>query len=142
MHIISLIKRICHWLSEVQRISSHNVPFRVSLFRLMLVVTRVIHSNILFWQLVVYRIGWWNYIANGDIAWHGLDVVYGVVKSVSVVDSVEMRSLDLVGLVVNKNYFEVVVSLGGDNDALHFDVAGELNAGKSDALVSGVRRHV
>jgi hypothetical protein len=96
----------------------------------------------LFNEIVINVESWWDDVAYGDVPGHGSDFVYCVVKSVSVVDSVKMDCLDFVRLVVSENHFEVVVTFGGNDNTLHFDVAGEFDACESDALVSSVGGHV
>ena len=108
----------------------------------MFVVARVIYSNILFNIIVINTESGWDDVADGDVARHCSDLIYCVVKTVSVVDSVKMDCLDFVRLVVSEDHFEIVVAFGGDDNAFHFDVAGEFDACESDALVSGVRGHV
>lgn len=108
----------------------------------MLVVARVVYSNILFNVIVINTESGWDDIPHGNVAGHGSDLIYCVVKTVSVVDSVKMDCLDFVRLVVSEDHFEVVVAFGGDDNAFHFDVAGKLDACESDALVSGVGGHV
>ncbi len=108
----------------------------------MFVVAGVVYSNILFNVIVINTESGWDDVAYGDVPGHGSDFVYCVVETVSVVDSVKMNCLDFVRLVISKDYFEVVIAFGGDDNALHFDVAGEFYTCESDALVSGVGGHV
>jgi hypothetical protein len=138
MHIIGLVEGISNRLSEIDRIGSHNIPFRVTFFRLVFIVTRVINRHILFWQFLVNDISRRKDIPDRHIPWHRLDVIDRVIKSVPVVNSMDMCGLDLVGLVVSENDFEVVIAFGGNDDSLHFNVAGELDSCESDALISGI----
>ncbi len=108
----------------------------------MFVVAGVVYSNILFNVIVINTESGWDDVADGDVPGHGSNFVYCVVETVSIVDSVKMDCLDFVRLVISENHFEVVVAFGGNDNALHFDVAGEFDACESNSLVSGVGGHV
>ncbi len=96
MNVICLVEGKCNGLSPVDWVGGHYVSLGVAFFGLVLVVARVIHSNILFSVVAVDVESGRNDVADCDVAGHGFDVVDCVVEAVSVVDSMQVSGLDLV----------------------------------------------
>ena len=129
------------WNSCIKVHSSKHIPFRIIFIELMCIINWIIEGDILF--VIVES----SYIRRKDITHQDeaifcLHLVDCIIESVSVIDTMKKRSLNVSLIIVCKSYFEVVVSFGCYKDVLGVVVRMRSWFNESNSQEDGIVGHM
>jgi len=84
----------------------------------------------------------WNCISNCQISCCSFNLVVSLVKSVSIIDSVEYCGLNMATVIIYKSNFKVVITSCGHNNILSVQLRIESYSSECNTLICCIKRHV